>query len=141
MEYKERFLNLILACADTSRGTLWRVKEPVWIRNVEHFVDRNRKEHVGLSIRNRPCAGLADMIPMLIGTSKRKASAFSVTGCFGPRSKQTTFFRLRPYPIPLADAYDEKRGAMIRPNPFKNRLAKTELDQLDSMLLEKGVFS
>jgi len=142
MEFKERFLNLMLSCADTSRGTLWRVKEPVWIRNIANYVDKDRKGHVGLSIRRRPVRSVVDTIPMLIGTSRRGPSAaFQATGCFGDRSKRTTFFRLRPFQIPLSDAYDEERGAMIEPNPPKRRLTREELARLDAMLAAKGAAS
>ncbi len=141
MEFKERFLNAMLMCADMSRGTLWRVAEPVWIRNVEHYADKGRKEHVGLSIRNRPCAGVTDTIPMLIGTSKPRECAFAATGCFGPRSKRTTFFRFRPYQIPISDAYDEERGVMIRKNPYKSRLTAAELATLNRFLSNKGIIA
>ena len=142
MEFKERFLQMILLCADMSRGTLWRVEEPVWIRNIANYVDKDRTCHVGLSIRKRPVRSVADMIPMLIGTSRRGPSAaFQATGCFGDRSKRTTFFRLRPFPIPLSDAYDEERGAMIEPNPPKRRLTREELARLDAMLAAKGAAS
>ena len=142
MEFKERFLNLMLARADMSRGTLWRVQEPVWIRNVANYVDKDRKGHVGLSIRKRPVRSVVDMIPMLIGTSRRGPSvAFQATGCFGDRSKRTTFFRLRPFLIPLSDSYDEKRGVMIKPNPPKHRLDPDELVRLDAMLAAKGAAS
>ena len=134
MGYKERFLQAMISLLDTSRGTLWRVKEPVWIRNVKNYTDRGRKEHVGLSIRNRSCIGIEDMIPMLIGTSRPKESAFTVAGCFGPRSKRTTFFRFRPYQIPFSDAYDEEQGVMIRKNPYKSRLTEQELLRLNVFL-------
>lgn len=134
LKYKDRFLSAMLSLLDTSRGTLWMVAEPVWIRHVEQYVDRGRKGHLGLSIRSRRCIGIGDMIPMLIGTSRPKLSAFSVTGCFGPRSKRTTFFRLRPCPIPFSDAYDEELGVMIRKNPYKNRLTEQELSQLNVFL-------
>ena len=39
MEYKERYLSAFLAVIDTSRGTLWLVKEPVWISNIRDYVD------------------------------------------------------------------------------------------------------
>lgn len=142
MEFKERFLNLMLLCADMSRGTLWRVEEPVWIRNIANYVDKDRTYHVGLSIRKRPVRSVADMIPMLIGTSRRgPASAFQATGCFGDPDKPTTFFRLRPFQIPLSDAYEEKRGVMIKPNPPKRRLDPDELVRLDAMLAAKGAAS
>ena len=143
MEYKERFLKMMLLCADMSRGTLWRVQEPVWIRNVANYVDGGRRCHVGLSIRKRPVRSVADMVPMLIGTSKRGPSAaFYAEGCFGERSKRRTFFRLRPFQIPLADAYDAKRGAvLVEPNPHKRRLTPPELARLDAMLAAKGAAS
>lgn len=126
---------------DTSRGTLWRVREPVWMRNVEHYTDKGRKCHVGLSVDKRRCESVTDVLKLLIGTSKNKGVGLVVEGCFGDRSRRTTFFRLRPWPIPLADAYDEKRGAMIEPNPYKSRLNEHELSRLDEMLAAKGTIS
>lgn len=140
MEYKERFINALLTLADTSRGTLWRVAEPVWVRNVPHYVDTGRKLHVGLSVRKRNCIGITDMIPMLIGTSRPMVGAFTATRCFGPKSKRTTFFRLRPYQIPVFEAYDEERGKMIAPNPHKPRLDPDELQRLNELLNRKGNF-
>lgn len=142
MEYKDRFLNLMLLRVDMSRGTLWRVAESVWIRNIKGYVDGDRKCHVGLSIRNRPVCSVGDMIPMLIGTSKGNPSSdFSVSGCFSEQSKQLTFFRLRPYQIPLSDSYDDKYGPMIEPNPPKRRLTSLELSRLNGFLAKKGVFA
>lgn len=142
MEFKERYLQAMLVCMDMSRGTLWRVEEPVWIRNIANYVDKDRTCHVGLSIRKRPVRSVTDMIPMLIGTSRRgPASAFHATGCFGDPSKPTTFFRLRPFQIPLSDAYDKQRGVMIKPNPPKRRLDTDELVRLDAMLSAKGAAS
>ena len=141
LSFKERYLSALIALADTSRGTLWLVKEPVWIRNIKHYVDSGRKGHLGLSIRNRPCQTIVDMLPLLIGTSKRKGSqseSFAVSNCFDDQSKKTTFFRLRPYQIPFSDAYDNEVGAMIKPNPHKRRLTASELAELNRFLSSKG---
>ena len=140
IEFKARFLRAMMMRADMSRGTLWRVAEPVWIHNVKHYVDKGRKFHVGLSIRNRPLLSVADMIPMLIGSSRNGASGtgtFGVSGCFGPESKRTTFFVLRPYQIPLADAYDENEGTMIERNFHKPRIDDKDLSRLNSLLSGK----
>lgn len=142
MEYKDRFLKAMLVCMDMTRGTLWRVEESVWMRNVKDYVDSGRKCHVGLSIRKRPLQSVADMIPMLIGTSRRGShSAFHATGCFDDSDDQATFFRLRPFQIPLSHAYDKQRGVMIKPNPPKRRLDADELVRLDAMLAAKGAAS
>lgn len=138
MDYKERYLSALLALTDTSRGTLWLVKEPVWRRNVKDYVDKGRKGHVGLSVGNRPCKTITDIIKLLIGTSKQKGSGFLVHGCFGVQSKKATFFRLRPYRIPFSDAYDYESGAMIVSNPHKSRLTADELADLNKFLSKKG---
>ncbi len=131
MDFKERYLSALLALTDTSRGTLWHVKEQVWLRNVKDYVDRGRKGHVGLSVGNRPCQRITDIIKLLIGTSKQNGSGILVYGCFGVQSKKATFFRLRPYRIPFSDAHDDESGAMIIPNPHKRRLTAEELTDLN----------
>lgn len=138
MEFKERYLLTLLSVTDTSRGTLWSVKEPVWIRNVRNYVDKGRKSHVGLSIRNRTCQFITDMVPMLLGTSKARGEGLIVMGCFKNSSKKGTFFRFRPYQIPFSDAYDENLGIMMKPNPPKPRLTKSERAELDKYLSHKG---
>ena len=96
-------------------------------------------KHVGLSVGNRPCQTITDIIKLLIGTSKQKGSGFLVHGCFGVQSKKATFFRLRPYRIPFSDAYDNESGAMIVSNPHKSRLTADELADLNKFLSKKGV--
>ena len=136
-DYKERFLRAMMSLLDMTRGTLWRVKEAVWIRRVPGYVDGGRKLHVGLAVRRNPPTSVSDIFPLLIGTSREygdPGGRLSVSGCFGPVSKKLTYFRYRPVQSPLADAWDEAEGAMIRRNHFKPRLSPDEAKRLNALL-------
>lgn len=137
MEPGERFVRAMLSLLDMTRGTLWRVKESVWIRRVPRYVDGGRRLHVGLAVKRNPPTSVSDVFPLLIGSSKDRDAPegrLAVAGCFGPRSKKQTFFRYRPVQVPLVDAWDEAEGATIVRNRFKPRLSPDEARRLDALL-------
>lgn len=133
MNNDERRFKALDFLLDYSKGTLWRVKDQIWDKVIEGFVMK-RKEHPGLSIGREKVASLYDIIPMLIGTSKRHGKSLMVRDFYedsASSGKVTYFSVLRPYPIRFSEFGSSER---VIQNSAKPRLDDNEMKQLDYML-------
>lgn len=110
----KRLSAMLATCLDTSIGTLWRVREDIWVNQLRNAIRyrAQRKWHPGLSLRRRSAASVYEYIPMLHGSSGRRGPVVvkGITREKGP-DYDCSFGRIvRPAAIlgrELVDAADE----------------------------------
>jgi len=98
-----RRIGLLLAL-DTRFGTLWWVREELWMREFRSYVDAGRKGHPGVSLRDDSDADCS-LIPLLHGRSHRHGSkVVMIRGISRRRPKRPTYFGHigRPAQIPAS---------------------------------------
>lgn len=151
-------LNLIFC--PVSKGTLWRVSENTWKKELGNIYDQNsdRKEHKGLSILNSLPAHNNAKIPLLHGRSQKAPIKILETS---PDGKPTHFGHLlKPVrmnisklhqkitddgPIGMdniADSFGRSRkhwteNYEVIPNDYKKQITGNELANLDSFLASR----
>jgi len=67
---RQERLARLLELAGIESGTLWKVREDIWMEAFEY--DSARKHHPGLCLRERKTANFYEPIPMLQGGSKQR---------------------------------------------------------------------
>lgn len=142
----KRLEALLAVCLDAGFGTLWQVREDVWIRMLPRYDSRStRGWHPGVSLRTTPPRSLHEIVPMLHGTSGDEGPvvARGLTCELGP-NYPTSFGRLVfPAKITVRDmTTTDKNSPVERPNGewylprpvsqnvWKLRLDPSELKQL-----------
>lgn len=133
MESAERRFKALDFLLDYSKGTLWWVKDRLWKEADPRFVVK-RNGHPGLSVCRRHASGLYDIVPMLIGTTKKYDPCVKVKNLDDPAEagERTTHFAvLRPKRLRFND-FGSAKG--IYPNDYKPRIDLDEMNQLDELL-------
>lgn len=145
------FLKMFNLLYDYLAGTLWRVREDMWIAKIPGYTDSSRKWHPALSVRKTPLNSL-ETIPMLLGTSKKSGGKIKIKGISKELgSDHVTHFGKRLVPFSPADfcSHDKKAGQTsemmtdIKPvcvNFDKKRITDDEMKQLESWMKEKGLW-
>lgn len=145
MDPEERRFHALDFLLDYSKGTLWWVSNKIWNAVIPGFVwKKGNESHPGLSIARRKASGLYSVVPMLIGTSKRRCGR---ARCLEVRNispegaahhdAPTYFDALRPRMLRFNEF---GRADAVSKNVYKPRLDIDEFTRLDGMLAGQGVW-
>lgn len=145
------------AVIDTSKGTLWWIREDVWIeanaRSGQRYTDSGRKGHPGLSWAARSLLSPYEFVPMLEGTTAGRGPVI-VRGMAAEEPDRETFFGvLLSDPLPASvfiggrrhrDPNEPPEGpwwkaGQAKCNHAKPRITKEEMRHLDGWLKMKGL--
>lgn len=143
MDAGERRFQALGALLDYSKGTLWWVSNRIWNEVIEGFVwKKGNDSHPGLSIAQKKAEAVHDVIPMLIGTSRRRGGRRTTlaVGHISPKGtphwdSPTFFSPLRPCRVDF-DEFGRADG--VHENSAKRRLEPDEMQRLDEILASKG---
>lgn len=95
-----RMQRLLGMALDVSLGTVWRVREHLWMQTFGRGYDQNstRLWHPGVSLRQTPPAALYEMVPMLHGTTDEQGPVVvhGLTLERGPRAATSFGKIIRP---------------------------------------------
>lgn len=144
MNSEERRFRALDALLDYSKGTLWWVTNRIWAQVIPEFVwKRGAKSHPGLSIVTEKAQGVHDVVPMLIGTSRRHGSRRTTLTVRHISPIDTAHYDFPTYFSPLRPCrveFDEfGRAEGVTVNSPKPRLDSDEMRRLDEILSSTGV--
>ena len=146
---------LLISLYDFLKGTIWKVREDAWQRNLGEGYDQKSKRlfRFGLSICKEQPAGLNEMIPMIHETTghRGKIVAKGLSSHKGD-DHPTSFGHIGPASIRIRLVFEgDKIKADERPaghwsdhnqiakNHWKPKLEKVEMDQLESFLKKRNL--
>ncbi len=129
---KKRLAQLLNACIDMLFGSVWRIRETVWInafltQGQRYDVNSKREWHPGVSLRTAPLTSVHEYIPMLHGSSGDHGPVV-VRGLSRERGDEheTSFGKIvRPAKLTVKDATATTRR--IGRNNLEGRLIDTTL--------------
>jgi hypothetical protein len=99
---RRKMATLLQTCMDVSFGSLWWIRENIWVEKVPHYrYNSSRICHPGLSLRQEPLQGMGDVVPLLHGSSGPSGPlvVYGLSWSKGPEHP-TSFGRLLA-PVPL----------------------------------------
>jgi len=139
---RQERLERLLELAGIESGTLWKVREDIWMDAFDY--ESGRKHHPGLCLRERKTANFYEPIPMLQGGSKqRNFDDIAVKGFGAGKSEHSmTYFGGQVAPVPVqqfvkpAEDWDRDQvegnwweSSQVVANPDKHRLDEAEMSQ------------
>ena len=139
MDQEQPMLDLINFLHAFTFGSLWWVRDTVWVTVKEDFHMKNaKKRHPGCCIGQREFTSLNQTVPMLFGSHSNSCGFFvgslSAKDAALPRKG---YFAVRPYPIMVS--YVIGKDPDIQRNSFKPELTAEEENDLKAYLIAKGV--
>jgi hypothetical protein len=149
---QKRLSQLLNACIDLSFGSVWRIREGMWIKTFlqqGQRYDKNskRKWHPGVSLRTAPVASVHEYLPMLHGSSGDHGPVVvrGLTREHGDEH-ETSFGKIvRPAKLTVKDATAATRrvakkdleGRLIDKTLISANLDKPRLDEAELEALRK----
>lgn len=136
---RNRCESLLRTVLDFTLGTLWWVKESLWLEVLPDGYDRHstREGHPGLSIRRFPVEDLYDQAPMLHGSSR--GSGIKVRGLTPDEPERRTAFGPLLAPVPVHEVFDDDSAPRLRQNLYKPRVTSEERKALDGFLQKRNL--
>ena len=132
-----RWHKMICTLFDLLRGSIWWVKESVWLKTISSYDRKSiRLGHFGLSIRKTPPVTPYEMMPMLHGTSGSQGPvvAYGLSENNGG-SYPTSFGHLAPADLSVEDF----QYGCIKRNDHKPKLTPSEYVSLENWLKIRGL--
>ncbi|MDY0176599.1 MAG: hypothetical protein WCS95_05890 [Lentisphaeria bacterium] len=131
----ERWFRLLRFANHYGFGSLWWLDEE-YLKQSYPGYDQNsqRQGHPGLSLRKGELKRLDDVIPMLIGSSRKRGPAFEVSDVV---NEQPTYFRaLRPLQVLPKDFLAKEGGEPA----LQRNVRKPKLNPAEKEKLKKFIF-
>lgn len=106
----------IFSILDTSLGTLWWIREDVWISKIQDY-HSNRRSHPGMSVSESSFTQAKEYVQMLHGRSRRHGSSVTVQGLEGNHPDRITYFHsIGPAAVRIEARYFTPKTTELRPN-------------------------
>lgn len=111
-------------------GSIWWVRDPLWVEYARWYPEQKRKAHPGLCARNPSLGRTSSLEPiyLLIGTSKKRGRSFFVHGV--SENKGTHFHLKKGASIPGIEFAPPHGHPQITRNTYKTSLSPSECSEL-----------